>query len=218
MILQIADVLEPADLAVVSEAARAARFEDGRLTAGPGARSVKRNQQAAADPAVRGVLRLVEERLSAHPLVRAAALPRAFVRLTLSRYEAGMHYGNHTDDALIAGQRTDLSFTLGLDSGRAYEGGALVLVESSGERAWTVRPGELLLYPSTYLHRVEPVTEGTRLVVIGWITSRVRSAEQRELLFDLARAVHHERETRGKTEQYDRLERTRQNLLRHWAD
>ncbi len=218
MILHIADALTPADLTAISESVRAATFEDGRRTAGAAARRVKNNEQARNDPAVHGALKLVVDRLGKHPLVRSAALPRGFVRPTVSRYEAGKSYGNHTDNALIRGRRTDPSFTLGLDSGDPYSGGELVMVETSGERSWTVGPGELLLYPSTYVHRVEPVTAGTRLVVIGWITSRVRSAACRDILFDLARAVRHERDQHGKSEQYDRLERSRQNLLRRWAD
>lgn len=218
MILQIGNALDEIDLAAVSEAARAASYEDGRATAGVAARQVKDNQQARNDPNVRGALKLVVDRLGRHPLLRAAALPRRFVRPTLSRYETGQRYGVHTDDALIQGQRTDLSFTLALDSGAAHSGGELVLIETSGERRWSLRPGELLLYPSTQLHRVEEVTSGVRLVVVGWITSRVRSAACREVLFDLARAVHHERAQHGKSDQYDRLERTRQNLLRRWAD
>jgi len=217
MIYQISEVLEPGELAAVSESCRRASFHDGRATAGPGASRVKRNHQAANQD-VAGVLRMVEDRIARHPLVRAAALPRRFARLTVARYEAGMTYGAHTDNALINGDRTDLSFTLGLDSGMAWDGGELVLIDDSGERAWRVEPGQLLLYPATYLHRVEPVTSGVRLVVVGWITSRVRSAACREILFGLYRSVRCERERHGKTDQYDRLERTRQNLLRRWAD
>ncbi len=218
MILHIANALAAADLAAVSELARQARFEDGRTTAGAGARLVKRNEQAVDDGPLRGLLELVEQRLSRHPLIQAAALPKCFVRLMLSRYGPGMAYGNHVDAALIGNRRSDLSFTLGLDSGQDYSGGDLVLIEPSGERRWHIAAGELLLYPSTFLHRVEPVEAGTRLVVVGWITSRVRSAAQRELLFDLTRSVREEREQRGKTEQYDRLDRVRQNLLRRWVD
>jgi len=122
------------------------------------------------------------------------------------------------NDLISKGCRTDLSFTLGLDSGTDWSGGELVLADDSGERAWRIEPGQVLLYPATYLHRVEPVKRGVRLVVVGWITSRVRSAQCREMLFDLYRSVRFERERNGKTEQYDRLERTRQNLLRRWAD
>lgn len=217
MIYQISDALVSADLAAVSEICTRACFSDGRTTAGPGARAVKVNLQASPED-VRGALRLIEARLGRHPLVRAAALPKCFVRLTVSRYEAGMHYGPHTDNALIDGHRTDVSFTLGLDSGEEYEGGELVVADASGERGWRIDPGELLLYPATYLHRVEPVTRGVRLVVVGWITSHVRSAARREILFDLDQSVRFERERAGKTGQYDRLERTRQNLLRRWAE
>lgn len=217
MIYQISEVLGPSELTVVSEACSQAGFRDGRATAGPGARGVKNNLQAT-DRDVKGALEMVRDRLERHPLVRAAALPKRFVRLTVSRYEPGMSYGVHTDNALIEGQRTDLSFTLGLDSGKPWEGGELVLADDSGERSWRLEPGQMLLYPATFLHRVEPVTAGVRLVVVGWITSRVRSADQRGILFDLARSVRVERERHGKTGQYDRLERVRQNLLRRWAD
>lgn len=217
MIYQISEVLGPAELATISQACERAEFRDGRATAGPGARGVKNNLQAATGE-VKGALDMVRDRLGRHPLVRAAALPKKFVRLTVSRYEPGMAYGLHTDNALINGQRTDLSFTLGLDAGTPWAGGELVLSDDSGERSWRVEPGQLLLYPATYLHRVEPVTQGVRLVVVGWITSRVRSAARREILFDLKRSVRCERDQNGKTEQYDRLERVRQNLLRRWAD
>lgn len=217
MIYQISDLLTPSELTVVSEACARASFSDGRATAGPGARGVKKNQQAAAGD-VKGALEIVQDRMCKNPLVRAAAIPKAFVRLTVARYEAGMEYGWHTDNALINDQRTDLSFTLGLSSGSDWDGGELVLADGSGERSWKIQPGQLLLYPSTFLHLVEPVTRGVRLVVVGWITSRVRSAAGREVLFDLAQSVRFERERNGKNAQYDRLERVRQNLLRRWSD
>ena len=218
MIHYLSNVLEPAELAAISEVCAAAHFTDGRTTAGPGARPVKHNEQAARDAEVDGALSMVRDRMARHPLVRAAALPKRFVRLTVSRYAVGMEYGAHTDNALISGRRTDLSFTLGLDSGGPYQGGELVLMDHSGEREWRIEPGQMLLYPATYSHRVAPVTEGVRLVVIGWITSRVRSAECRETLFDLRRSARFERERNGKTEQYDRLERIHQNLLRRWSE
>lgn len=129
-----------------------------------------------------------------------------------------MTYGNHTDNAVIDGRRTDLSFTLGLDSGAAHTGGDLVLVDTAGERAWAIQPGQLLLYPANTIHRVEPVTGGVRLVVIGWLTSRIRSAEQRAILFELQEAIAHERAHGRRGEQLNRLEHARQNLMRRWLD
>jgi len=103
MIYQIAEVLEPAELAAVSEACQRVSFEDGRATAGAGAAGVKQNLQAASQD-VQGVLRMVEDRVARHALVRAAALPKQLVRLTVARYEAGMNYGLHTDNALITNE------------------------------------------------------------------------------------------------------------------
>jgi len=129
-----------------------------------------------------------------------------------------MAYGSHVDNALMNGHRTDLSFTLFLSTPSGYEGGELVMEDSSGERAWKPEAGGLLLYPSTTLHRVAEVTRGARLAVVGWIESRVRSAERREILFDLEAAMSGEFDANGKTEQYDRLSKSFNNLLRHWLD
>lgn len=218
MILQISGCLDAADLQAVREVCAAAGFESGAGTAGRAARTVKNNLQAGDGPGVRGALELVERRLRAAPLVNAAARPRDFVRLTLSRYDPGMEYGRHVDNAFIADQRTDLSFTLFLSDPDGYTDGELVLEDTSGERGWKLAAGDLILYPSTALHRVEPVTSGTRLVVVGWIRSRVREAERRELLFDLERATREEFDRRGKSDQYDRLSKTFNNLMRMWAD
>ncbi|RFF32858.1 Fe2+-dependent dioxygenase [Wenzhouxiangella sediminis] len=218
MLLQIADCLEASDLEAVVETAARADFTSGENTAGRVARTVKHNLQAEDSAEIRGLLELVERRLRANPLVQSVARPMAFVKLLLSRYEPGMAYGSHVDNALMKGQRTDLSFTLLLSDPASYEGGELVMEDSSGERAWKPAAGSLLLYPSTTLHRVEEVTRGERLAVVGWIQSRVRSAEQRELLFDLERAMSSEYDARGKTNQYDRLSKCFNNLLRRWLD
>src|SRR5690606_2195650 len=129
-----------------------------------------------------------------------------------------MSYGTHVDEALIDGQRTDISFTLFLSSVESYQGGELVLEDSAGERAWKLDAGDVLLYPATFLHRVNEVTEGERLVVVGWITSRISAADRRELMFELEQSLREEFTSRGKTAQYDRLARLRNNLLREWLD
>ncbi len=218
MLLQIADCLEAPDLEAVVETAARAGFTSGHSTAGRVARTVKHNLQAEDSAEIRGLLELVERRLRANPLVQSAARPKAFVKLLLSRYEPGMAYGSHVDNALMQGRRTDLSFTLFLSDPGSYEGGELIMEDSSGERAWKPAAGSLLLYPSTTLHRVAEVTGGERLAVVGWIESRVRSAEQRELLFDLERAMSSEYDARGKTDQYDRLSKCFNNLMRMWLD
>lgn len=215
--LHIARCLEPGDLDALREVAADADFADGRGTAGGAAERVKHNEQAQPDQ-VAGALRLVEQRLRACELFHQAARPAAFPRLLLSRYGPGMQYGTHVDQALIAEQRTDLSFTLFLTGPEDYDGGELVIEDTSGERAWKLPAGDLLLYPSIFLHRVNEVTRGERLAVVGWVTSRVRDPGERELLFDLEQAVRAEWHSGGASEQLGRLSRIRNNLLRRWVD
>jgi len=218
MILQIADCLEATDLEAVLETAARAGFVSGKTTAGRVARTVKSNLQAEESAEIRGLLELVERRLRLNPLIQSVARPKHFVKLMLSRYESGMAYGSHIDNAVMKGRRTDLSFTLFLCDPQHYDGGELVLEDSSGERAWKPAAGSLLLYPSTTLHRVAEVTSGERLAVVGWIESHVKSAEQRAILFDLERAMSDEFDRHGKTEQYDRLSKSFNNLMRLWLD
>ncbi len=218
MILTIHQALDTETVAAIREQLSDEMFTDGATSAGWAAREVKHNQQARNDKTRAAIVQLVEERLRKHPLFASAAQPKSFPRLLINRYSEGMHYGSHMDDSLIHDQRTDLSFTLGLSALAEYEGGELVLEDHSGDRAWRVDAGDLLLYPSTYLHRVDPVTRGVRLAVVGWVRSYIRRADQREILLDLAMAMHAEFDARGKTEQFDRLSRSRNNLLRMWAE
>ncbi|MGB4247705.1 MAG: Fe2+-dependent dioxygenase [Pseudohongiellaceae bacterium] len=220
MLLQIANAL-PADL--VKECLTVGKddtlFTDGRASAGWHARERKHNLQARAGKQVTALLQKVEAALLGHELVAAAARPKTMVRLQFSRYDTGMHYGTHVDDALMDGQRTDLSFTVFLTPPADYEGGSLVIDEPAAERAFRLDSGAMLLYPSTTLHRVEPVTQGQRLVIVGWIHSYLRSAETREILFDLERTIALLRQKpEHNTGELELLLKTRSNLLRLWAD
>jgi PKHD-type hydroxylase len=116
-------------------------FEDGRRTAGALALRVKNNAQAAPSPERDALLRCVEAALAAHPVVRSAARPRAFARLAVLRYAGGQAYGLHVDDVLMAGYRTDLSFTLFLSDPASYDGGALVVADRIEDRASKLAPG-----------------------------------------------------------------------------
>lgn len=218
MILYLQHVLDPGTLEAVRERLASQAFDDGATSAGWAAREVKRNEQARDDKSRAAVLSLVESHLRKHALFASATLPKAFPRLLINRYGPGMHYGSHMDDSVIHGQRTDLSFTLGLTPLADYEGGELVLEDSTGDRAWRVGAGDVLLYPSTFLHRVEAVRSGTRLAVVGWVRSLVRHDHQREILLDLDTAMRTEFDEKGKTAQFDRLSRSRNNLLRLWAE
>jgi PKHD-type hydroxylase len=217
MILHLSQCLSEVDLEAIKATINDVSFHDGQSTAGRAAFQVKQNQQADMVE-VAGILKLVEQRLLANDLFVQSTYPQQFVRMLLSRYQPGMSYGTHIDEALINNQRTDISFTLFLSDPNQYKGGELVLEDSSGERSWKLDAGDLLLYPSTFLHRVNEVTEGERLVIVGWVTSRVREPNQREILFDMEQSLRQEFNQNGKTAQYDRLSRVRNNLLRQWLD
>lgn len=218
MQIVIANVLPADDLATVRDSLARAVFVDGRTTAGFAARLVKNNRQAANDRKLETVRKLVAERILENEVFRLAVRPKTLSPLMFSRYEQGMHYGSHVDDALMGGMRTDVSFTLFLSEPESYDGGELVIESASGEDAVKLEPGNLVAYPSTALHHVAPVTRGERLAAVGWARSFVRDAARRELLFDLdtARRAMFTRE--GKSAEYDLLSKSLANLLRMWVE
>jgi len=218
MFLVIGNLLDRHEAAAVREATGRLAFEDGRATAGRFAREVKANDQAIASPGLEAILSKVEAALMANPVFIAAARPRRLARLLLSRYREGQTYGTHVDDAIMGGARTDLSFTLFLSEPDAYEGGALIVEDALEARSIRLDPGDMILYPSNTLHRVEPVASGERLAIVGWATSWVREPERREVLFDLEQSLTEVHAAEGKTALFDRLAKTRTNLLRMWAD
>lgn len=219
MLLCIANLLDSDACADARSKLEQARFVDGKATAGWHARLVKDNRQAdAADRSLDGLRASLKERLLSHPLFQMAVRPKALSPLLLSRYEPGMAYGRHVDDALMGGLRSDVSFTLFLSPLDSYEGGDLVIESTGGEQAIRLEAGSLVLYPSTTLHRVEPVRSGVRLAAVGWARSYVRGAEQREILFDLETARRGLFEAYGKSEAFDLLSKSAANLLRLWAE
>jgi PKHD-type hydroxylase len=220
MLLQIDRILTPEEcLAVVEAVADPGLWRDGRATAKGEARAVKENRQA--DPAalaVRGAVSKIEAALAANEVFAAAAQPAEFVRMTLNRYDAGMSYGDHVDAPYINGVRTDLSFTVFLNPPESYEGGDLV-IDNAGHEDWVKGPaGSVVLYPSTSVHRVEAVHSGSRLACVGWIKSRVRSAERRALLFELETVIADLKQAGTPLTVYNRLLNIRNNLLRAFGD
>ncbi len=218
MFLAIADALTPPEVTAIRDEAADLTFGDGRKTAGRHAAEVKANDQAAPSPALEAIQAKVTTALMANPLFASAARPRQMTPLILSRYRQGQTYGTHVDDALMRGLRTDLSFTLFLSDPDTYAGGALVIEDTLEAREIKLRAGDLILYPSTSLHRVAPGTSGERLAMVGWVQSWIRQAEQREILFDLDRSIVALFDRDGKSEVCDTLTKTRSNLLRLWAE
>ena len=192
-------------------------WRPGTETAGWHAREVKANHQLDRQcPLHQALAAELQDQLRRHPLMHAAAFPRQIHSLLFSRSGVGEGYGRHVDNAWMAGGRSDLSFTLALTDPDGYQGGALVLESPSGEEAFRLPAGHALVYPSTLLHRVEPVTSGERLVAVGWIESRIRHGDQRELLFELDTARRALFERSGKDEVFDLISRSYTNLLRRW--
>ncbi|MEY4297774.1 MAG: hypothetical protein RLZZ423_953 [Cyanobacteriota bacterium] len=219
MRLLLEPLLQPPALAELCAALAdpQAAWIDGASTAGWHARGLKRNHQLdGASLLHRQLAARLEATLAAHPLLQAAAFPRRIHSLLFSRSGVGEGYGRHVDNAWMAAGRSDLSFTVFLSEPEAYTGGDLVLETASGEEALRLPAGHAVLYPSTQLHRVEPVTAGERLVAVGWIESRIRHADQRELLFELDTARRALFERHGKDEVFDLISRSYSNLLRRW--
>lgn len=211
MLLPIADILTPDDLAAIAGRLAGLSFSDGRATAGAVARTVKSNEQATGPDAaaLRDFLLAAVKR---NPVLEAAARPAKFGPALISRYQPGMTYGRHVDNPFMDGVRADLSFTLFLSAPDTYDGGELALDLPGGSQSIKLPAGCLVLYPSTTIHEVLPVTRGERLAFVGWIESRVRGADQREALFDLARARAGVSGEAGLL-----LQKLEANLLRWWG-
>lgn len=222
MTIILSGVLEAEDLARVRRELDEAPWSSGKRTAGAAARGVKENLQAdGSNPRVQALEKFVADALRRHPLFDIAARPSRITRLMFSRYEPGMTYGTHTDDALMgAGDdklRTDLAFTIFLADRSTYEGGALVVESALGEQEIALEAGDAILYPAGSIHHVAPVTKGARYAAVGWVQSYVADAGQREILFDLSVARGRLAEAGIAREELLRLDKSISNLLRMWA-
>ena len=218
MLITIADVLGAEELGEIRTMLAAMRFEDGRRTAGWSARLVKDNEQARAGASLALLQERVGGAIRSHEVFEHAVRPKALTPLIFSRYGVGRHYGSHVDNPLMDGVRTDVSFTLFLADPESYDGGELVIETAAGEDDIKLPAGSMVVYPSTTLHRVAPVTRGERLVAVGWAQSYVRDAARREILFDLETAKRRLFDMQGKTPEFDLLAKSAANLLRMWAE
>lgn len=222
MILCIANVLTPEELAAVVGHLDPDAFADGAATAGWHARTVKRNLQLP--PAAAGAKEakaIVAAALKRNVLLQMAAQPRHIRTAMFSRYETEMSYGAHIDDAIMWSDgptRSDISYTLFLSDPQSYAGGELVIDSTGGEQSFKLDAGAMVIYPSSTLHWVAPVTEGVRLAGVSWIQSLVRDPAKREVLFDLDTVRRKIFERDGKTAEFDMISKSHANLLRMWAD
>lgn len=222
MLITIEDLLSPEKLQFILESLAEANFVDGSTTAGWHAKLVKKNTQLERQATeTKKLEQIIKKALQSNAIFQIAVRPKLVHSLLFSRYEEGMSYGRHTDNALMGKQqscRADVSFTLFLSSPSSYAGGELVIEGADEERSYKLEAGSLLVYPSSTLHRVETVTEGIRLAVVGWVQSWIRDPYEREILFDLDTARRSLFAREGKTIEFDLISKTHANLLRKWAD
>tara|TARA_R110002050_G_scaffold9504_1_gene33007 strand:- start:151664 stop:152344 length:681 start_codon:yes stop_codon:yes gene_type:complete len=222
----IKDVLSPLQLQQLNHVIAKQSWLDGKSTAGQQANNVKNNQQLSPDSQiVQGLEDQILSVLARHPVFISAALPLKIFPPMFNRYRVGETYGLHVDNAIrippgsSARIRTDLSATLFLTEPDSYEGGDLVIEDHFGAQPVKLAAGDMILYPSTTLHRVTPVTQGERISAVFWLQSMVRNNEQRKMLFDLDQSVQSLTTLRGNDDQdVMRLSGIYHNLIRQWAE
>ncbi len=225
MLLHIPRVLTEAQVARARNLLEHAKWVDGRTTAGHLSARAKHNLQVAeGTPEARELGEVVLTALERTPLFMSAALPLRVFPPLFNRYEPGMTFGAHVDNAIrqVAGSplrvRTDLSATLFLSAPEDYDGGELVIDDTYGAHTAKLPAGDMILYPASSLHRVQPVTRGARLASIFWVQSMVRDDGERGLLFDLDMAIGQVSEAHPDHPGVVALTACYHNLLRRWAD
>lgn len=227
MLLHVPQVLNADELAHLQRALAAADWADGRETVGVQGAQVKRNQQLPdASPLKTELGRIVLAALDRHPLFFAAALPLRILPPRFNRYQGGGEYGFHVDGAVMIttadGQRShlrsDVSCTLFLNAPEDYNGGELVISDTYGEHDVKLPAGDLVLYPSSSLHRVNPVTAGARLASFFWVQSMVRDDGARRMLLEMDGAIEKLRVTGADPGAVLQLTGVYHNLLRRWSE
>jgi PKHD-type hydroxylase len=226
MLLRIPQALTPDELEQVRQLILSADWVDGRVTAGTQSAEVKNNRQLPEDsPRAQQARHLVSVALARNPQFVTGALPKTVYPPLFNRYGGQTNaFGNHIDNAVRTHAatakhvRTDISCTLFLSAPESYDGGELVVQDTYGEQRIKLQAGDLVMYPGTSVHRVEPVTRGERVACFFWIESMVRPDAQRRLLYDMDMAILGLRRAGGDTPEVVQLTGCYHNLLRMWAD
>jgi PKHD-type hydroxylase len=224
MMLHIPEVLTPTQVAEIRQRLDATEWIDGKSTVGAQGAQVKKNRQLPElSPVGQELGEIILKALVNNPLFFAAALPMRYMPPLFNRYEGGEHYGFHIDGSVrtIPGSnlslRTDVSCTLFLCNPEDYEGGELIVSDTYGEHEVKLPAGDMILYPSSSLHKVEPVTRGARVCSFFWLQSMVADDGKRRLLFELDQNILKLREKLGDCEEVVGLTGHYHNLLRQWA-
>ena len=190
-------------------------WEDGKKTAGSHASIVKNNLQLNRQSEISIKLsNYIKKKILANPLIKSFALPKIIHGIMFTKSLNNMQYGRHIDNPFMSSGRSDLSFTISLTDKSTYEGGGLIIEEMNSEKEFKLNAGEIIIYPSTYLHSVKEVKNGERLVCVGWIESYVKSIEEREYLFDLDAGARGLLAKNGRSDELDLIFKSYSNLLR----
>ena len=190
-------------------------WEDGKKTAGSHASKVKNNLQLNRESEISIKLsHLVRKKFLSNPLIKSFALPKIIHGIMFTKSLNNMQYGRHIDNPFMSSGRSDLSFTISLSDKSKYSGGELMIEEMNSEKEFKLNAGEIIIYPSTYLHSVKEIKNGERLVCVGWIESYVKSIEEREYLFDLDAGAKGLLAKNGRSDELDLIFKSYSNLLR----
>ena len=190
-------------------------WEDGKKTAGSHASKVKKNLQLDRNSETSEKFsHLIRKKILSNPLIKSFALPKIIHGMMFTKSLNNMQYGRHIDNPFMSTGRSDMSFTISLTDKSNYEGGELIIEEMNSETRFKLNAGEIIIYPSTYLHSVKEVKNGERLVCVGWIESYVKSIEEREYLFDLDAGAKGLLAKHGRSEELDLIFKSYSNFLR----
>ena len=190
-------------------------WEDGKKTAGSLASKVKNNLQLNRNSDIsKKNAGFIVNKLLTNKLIKSFALPKKIHGIMFTKSTKGMKYGRHIDNAYMSSGRADLSFSIFLNKKNSYGGGELVVENINTENKFKLNEGEIIIYPSTYLHSVEEITNGERLVCVGWIESYVKSIEEREYLFDIDAGARSILSKYGRSDDLDLIFKSYSNLLR----
>ncbi|MEJ1096112.1 MULTISPECIES: Fe2+-dependent dioxygenase [unclassified Pseudoxanthomonas] len=227
MLLQIPDVLTAAQVAQARTQLDAADWADGRITAGYQSAKTKDNAQLPeSSPVAHELGAVVLEALSRNSTFFSAALPKRIYPPLFNRYSGGQSFGYHVDNAVRYDRsrggaepiRTDLSATLFLSAPDEYDGGELIIEDTFGTQNVKLPAGHLVLYPGSSLHRVAPVTRGTRLASFFWMQSMLRDDGHRRLMFQMDVAIRRLTQDVPEHPALVQLTGVYHNLLREWAE
>ena len=190
-------------------------WQDGKKTAGNHAAKVKNNLQLDRDSNIsKKYTRLIERKILNDALIKSFALPKRIHGTMFTKSLKGMKYGKHIDNAFMSTGRADLSFTIFLNERNCYDGGELFVESFNLEEKFKLNSGEIIIYPSTYLHSVQEVISGERIVCVGWIESYIKNIEEREYLFDLDAGARSLLAKHGRSDELDLIFKSYSNLLR----